>query len=359
MFLVFLLFLVVITANANTFLVETGNSVEDPDDYDYATEMGYDYVTENGFDYVTEAGEDQKKPITLKVLLMNIWGLRLAKKKNTRIPEIAKFLKKSIHDIVFIQEAWYYPDYKQLRDTFPYYTFFGTPGSLSCPPTNDSQSLRNRIVGPLDCHGLTILSKHKILEIDHKFFTDRIPKIREKAVKRGGFAARMKVQTHVDGVLKTVKVSAINTHLATWYDETEKKWSNKREKQADDVIKMVEAHKTKSDIVIVGGDFNSLPGSPVYNKFISAGLTDTLVELEGENSSDPKFATYGHSKNKWSSKYDADRIDFIMYTFDKRKVVARTSAYKTVIAETEKDGEMISLSDHQWVEASITINIKE
>ena len=115
MFSMFLLFLCVIATNPKTFLIETDKSVEDQED------MANDYAIENG--------EDQKKFINLWVLLMNVWGLRFGEEKKARIPAIAKFLKKSKHDIMVIQEAWYYSDYEKLRDTFPHSTSFGTPGS--------------------------------------------------------------------------------------------------------------------------------------------------------------------------------------------------------------------------------------
>ena len=37
----------------------------------------------------------------------------------------------------------------------------------------------------------------------------------------------------------------------------------------------------------------------------------------------------------------------------------RTSAYRTVSAKTEKDGEMISLSDHMWVESNLRITLED
>ena len=59
-------------------------------------------------------------------------------------------------------------------------------------------------------------------------------------------------------------------------------WSSVREKQADDVLALVAAHKEKSDLVVVAGDLNATPNSAVYKKFISAGLVDTLVSLKGK-----------------------------------------------------------------------------
>ena len=93
---------------------------------------------------------------------LNVWGLRFGEEKKARIPAIAKFLKKSKHDIMVIQEFWYYSDYEKLRDTFPHSTSFGTPGSRFCP-SRSSQSFLNKITQIIECNGLTILSKYKIL----------------------------------------------------------------------------------------------------------------------------------------------------------------------------------------------------
>ena len=71
---------------------------------------------------------------TLHILTMNTWGLEHSSEdKETRMPAIASFLRESPHDIVFIQEAWHYTDFLLLKDTFPYSTFFGSPGSALCP----------------------------------------------------------------------------------------------------------------------------------------------------------------------------------------------------------------------------------
>ena len=57
-----------------------------------------------------------------------------------------------------------------------------------------------------------------------------------------------------------------------------------REKQALQVLQFSENYsKTHStDLVIIGGDLNSTPGSPVYRLFQS--LTDTMVDLQGPGS---------------------------------------------------------------------------
>ena len=276
------------------------------------------------------------------------------------MPAIASFLKLYPHDIVFIQEAWYHADFLLLKDTSPYSTFYGSPGSTLCPAIeNDKTSYKQGLL--IDCHGLMILSKHKILGTEHVFFKDRIPKFKEKFVRRGAIAARIEVTEVVAGKKKTIKISAINTHLATWFSEKgeeledEKLWSSVREKQAEDVIALVDSHKKKSDVVLVAGDLNSTPGSAVYKKFISAGLTDALVNAKGKKAGKKKYNTYGHASNTWSVGQYPSRLDYILYT-NSSNLKIRTSAYKTINPKTNKDGKMISLADHSWVQANISIS---
>jgi hypothetical protein len=43
---------------------------------------------------------------------------------------------------------------------------------------------------------------------------------------------------------------------------------------------MVAAHKDESELVVIAGDLNSTPASPVFKKFLRAALVDTLLDLE-------------------------------------------------------------------------------
>ena len=228
-----------------------------------------------------QLNEDLEKStlFTLRVLTMNVWGFK-EEERRTRMPAIASFLRQSIHDIVFIQEAWYYVDFKVLKDTFPYSTFYGTPGSFLCPFIRDDQLFYFQF-RPFDCHGLMVLSKYNILSTEYIFFQDRIPEARELFARRGAMAATVEVTKAVAGVAKTIKVSAINTHLATKYSDSVLIWTSLRERQADEVLALVSVQKEKSDLVVVAGDLNSTPDSGVNKKLIDAGLVDTLVDLKG------------------------------------------------------------------------------
>ena len=70
--------------------------------------------------------------------------------------------------------------------------------------------------------------------------------------------------------------------------------------------------------------------------------------------------TWGHASNTWTGSgglwNNPERIDYALYTHG-NSISVRTSSYNTVNAKTEKDGEMISLSDHMWAQANLRIDI--
>ena len=93
-----------------------------------------------------------------------------------------------------------------------YPAFYGTPGSIICPSISNDQSFYVQLL-PIDCNGLMILSKHKIISEEFISFQDRIPEAQELFATRGAIAATIEVTKSVVGVAKSIKLSAINTHL--------------------------------------------------------------------------------------------------------------------------------------------------
>ena len=52
---------------------------------------------------------------------MNVWGIRYsADRRSERMKGIAKFLRESDYDLVFIQELWSFYDYKLLMSSYRY-----------------------------------------------------------------------------------------------------------------------------------------------------------------------------------------------------------------------------------------------
>ena len=80
-----------------------------------------------------------------------------------------------------------------------------------------------------------------------------------------------------------------------------------REAQAREVAKMVaeEDEVGEVDLVVVGGDLNSTPGSPVMEILLGAGLKDTIA-LGGEDEKEA-VATYGNNLNTYTGDERGDR----------------------------------------------------
>ena len=122
-----------------------------------------------------------------------------------------------------------------------------------------------------------------------------------------------------------------------------------REAQAEQVLDFARTLSKKVDLLIVGGDLNSSPASKVYSKFLGEGLT----EIELGKSREPRFHTWGHEKNTWTSDEDGYRIDYLFYKPQGNRLSnVRTSMFAILDAKTE---EGMSLSDHMGVEMNLEI----
>ena len=124
-----------------------------------------------------------------------------------------------------------------------------------------------------------------------------------------------------------------------------------REAQAEQLLDLAQTVAKKVDLLIVGGDLNSSPDSKVYSKLLGEGLLDPQIEME--NSRKPRFHTWGHEKNTWTSKEDGYRIDYLFYKpLGSRLSNVRTSMFGILDAKTEG----MSLSDHMGVETNLEIS---
>jgi len=292
---------------------------------------------------------------TLRLLDLNVFGVKFESETvAVRMEGIKSLLEKSLYDLVLIQEAWYNEDYRVLASAFPYATKYGTPGSTLCPPVTRDQAYKLQLF-PGDCTGLMLLSRWPITSEEMMVFAKRIPwfhssdSVPEIVIQRGAIAATIKVSKVVLGEVKEVEVGVVNTHLATWYSQTEAKWSQVREAQAEQVLDFARTLSKKVDLLIVGGDLNSSPASKVYSKFLGEGLT----EIELGKSREPRFHTWGHEKNTWTADEDGYRIDYLFYKPQGNRLSnVRTSMFSILDAKTE---EGMSLSDHMGVETNLEI----
>lgn len=289
---------------------------------------------------------------------MNVWGIRYySDMKSERMRGIARFLRRSDYDIIFIQELWTPEDYKMLRSSYRYGSQHGSPGSLTCP-LMDAEELHFLHISPLDCNGLTILSKHKILDTEWVFYEDKVPALMETLVRKGAMAVRMEIKRRGRSKLR---LTAVNSHFSGWFSEQEQTYSYIRESQARSLLDFVMRLQSSSDLVIMAADLNSTPRSPAYS-LLSSHLTDTLPMIIGDHQSwSPEHDTWGHVNNTWSGPSHPEsyrqrcRIDYIMYKA-RTGLKVKVSSYRTLGEDINIKHHRVSLSDHMWTEATLTIS---
>lgn len=312
---------------------------------------------------ICESNSKSSTPVNfnIRVVNMNVWGIRYsADRRSERMKGIASFLRNSDYDLVFIQELWSFSDYKLLLSSYGsgHGTRHGTPGSMTCPSMSASEhSYIRSYVSPLDCNGLTILSKFPITDTEFLFFSQQAPRVPESLVRKGAVSVRLRVSRwgkHLD-------ISAINSHFSGWFSATEDTFSHIRSSQAKELRRFAGVQQSQSDVVIVAADLNSTPRSSAYRE-LSKSLTDVLVEYSGRKWSRlAEFNTWGHQNNTWSGPTNPSafsqrsRIDYILYRA-KPGVRVRVDTYRTLDNKIRlPGGGVCSLSDHMWNEASLNI----
>ena len=61
------------------------------------------------------------------------------------------------------------------------------------------------------------------------------------------------------------------------------------------------ASSYSTDLIIIAGDYNSSPNTPVYNMMTADGYVDSLVDKLGAGATaDVTYATWGRDDNTWS-----------------------------------------------------------
>lgn len=100
-----------------------------------------------------------------------------------------------------------------------------------------------------------------------------------KRLKQTRICAHLRVR-HRSGV----DIDIFNTHLSLpttlsrefWFEPRRMGWGPNQLQEAKNVVRFVEQER-KSDRFVVVGDFNALPGSPVYRAILESGLVDPFA----------------------------------------------------------------------------------
>jgi len=291
-------------------------------------------VLETTKDKYLAAGED-----VLKVMNLNLWGLGwpLAEDKDARMLALREELQAGDYDIVMLQELWYRADYDLLRTTMPYVSQYDNLNS-GC----------TSFLLPLGCSGLTVLSRHPIVDVRLIPFNHRGNFWRfdgEIFVRKGLGAARI--------LYKDKTIDVFTTHLVSYTKADDNKLV--RYQQAQETVSIIS--NSDADIQIFGGDINATPIDNLHQPYgmLSSIMKDALLEKYSGASFHPIFATFGNSENTYTRHYKPERIDYLMYRSTPSIKMTTLEFNMPIMLTRATDGRIISVSDHEPLAATFLI----
>jgi len=267
----------------------------------------------------------------LTVLNLNFWGLGWpwGADKDVRIKALREELLQGKYDIVLLQELWYREDYSIISSSMPYITHYESINS-GC----------SSFILPLGCSGLTILSKHPIVEVRLVPFTHRGSFWRfdgEIFVRKGVGIARIRWGD------KTIDV--FTTHLVSYTKATDNKLT--RYLQAMETVSLIA--RSDADIAIFGGDLNAGPIESPRHPYgmLRTVMKDSLIEKHPTASFHPVFATFGNAENTYTHKSVPERIDYLMYRAKSNIDMKVLDFTMPLFMTRTPEGQTVSLSDHE------------
>jgi len=137
-------------------------------------------------------------------------------------------------------------------------------------------------VTPLYTTGLAVIAKRSLEVSHHNAGSPHdITYRRIHPVKR---LKQTRICAHLRVAHRSGDLDIFNTHLSLpttmsrefWLEPRRMGWGPNQLEEAKNVVRFVETEK-KSDRWVLVGDFNALPGSPVYRYLVDAGFHDALA----------------------------------------------------------------------------------
>jgi len=268
----------------------------------------------------------------LKVITLNCWGIPWSipnissPNRLKRFDAIGEFLASEKYDFVFLQEVWDEQDYltlsRKLLNNLPHSFYFKTG-----------------IIGSGTC----IFSVAPIDKVFNKTFS--INGFPHQVWRGDGLAGAGVGAAQVTLEGKRILVCVTHFH-AEYYGQ----FQSDRAAQAWEVRNFVKLMDEGDmfDLLIIAGDFNSLPGELPHN-ILTSCLTDCW---QGNYST-----TFGNTKNSYAGKDEEETLDYI---FIKDGSTVDVTVQKTCLPlEHVIPGGDVSYSDHEAVQTELWIRRKE
>ncbi|XP_047121711.1 putative neutral sphingomyelinase [Schistocerca piceifrons] len=277
----------------------------------------------------------------LKVFTMNCWGIPLvSKNRHERITALADHLATCDYDFVCLQELWSEYDYHFIKektvDSLPYSHYFhsGVLGS-----------------------GLCVLSRFPIEDVFfHQWpMNGYMHKLQHGDWFGGKGIGVCRIQ------LEDVYVNVYTAHLHAEYNPSNDEYLAHRVLQALDAAQFVRLTAAGSDVAILGGDLNALPGDLAQRIIcLYAELEDSCC-VAHPMETHKNFGTNETAANSYTGKKvareqpEGKRIDYIMFRTSSRVKVERVQ-YKHPLPDRVPQ-HSFSYSDHDAVLATLELSV--
>ncbi|XP_049938855.1 uncharacterized protein LOC126413006 [Schistocerca serialis cubense] len=277
----------------------------------------------------------------LKIFTMNCWGIPLvSKNRHERITALADHLATCDYDFVCLQELWSEYDYHFIKgktvDSLPYSHYFhsGVLGS-----------------------GLCVLSRFPIEDVFfHQWpMNGYMHKLQHGDWFGGKGIGVCRIQ------LEDVYVNVYTAHLHAEYNPSNDEYLAHRVLQALDAAQFVRLTAAGSDVAILGGDLNALPGDLAQRIIcLYAELEDSCC-VAHPMETHKNFGTNETAANSYTGKKvareqpEGKRIDYIMFRTSSRVKVERVQ-YKHPLPNRVPQ-HSFSYSDHDAVLATLELSV--
>lgn len=281
----------------------------------------------------------------LRVLNLNTWGLNWpwAKDREQRFRALREEIVGGDYDIVLLQEVWFRSDFDTIRTALPYITYY--------------DALNTNCFGsylPIGCSGLMIMSKYPIMDVALFPFKHRGSFWGfDGEIFVGKGVARARINWN------GFTVDVFTTHMISYTNHPNRDNTLFRYLQTLETAKHI--NNSDADIKLFGGDINALPfindRRQPYS-ILTSGLTDSLTDKFPMASLHPWFATFGNDRNTYTRSALPERIDYLMYASVSNIKMKTYEFIMPVFMTRNKQGRLISLSDHEAILAVYIVERK-
>lgn len=264
----------------------------------------------------------------------------MSKNRKERFLAIGEEIARSTYDLVALQEVWHKGDFdilkRKIGNTLPYnhYFYSGSIGS-----------------------GLCLFSKHPIVEtLYHRFDPNGYCHKVQHGDWFGGKGLGL-ARLNISGTIIHLYV----THVHAEYNRDKDEYRAHRMCQSFSLSQFIKLTSNQAQVSLLCGDLNFEPVDLGYKMIrCNAGLKDSWIEKKNTRTEDKNGNTSGCPSNSYcnTSKDKAPRskrIDYILYKVENGTSVEVEDCSLTM---GRVPGKPFSYSDHEGVEATISIDTK-